>query len=88
MNGIGPNTTIKAQTLPVVTAAWIVMILLWVLFVPCLVLWILGRKKWQRTEAYQVYAEARKAWKQEKKAPAVEVEIVTLETPPEEENKE
>jgi beta-glucosidase len=60
MNGIGPNTVIKAKTLPAVLAAWVVMILLWLLFIPCLILWLRGRNRWFATAAYQDYKNARK----------------------------
>jgi len=68
MNGIGPNTVIKAQTLPLVTALRIVMVVLWILFVPCAVMWFLGKRKWKKTEAYLNYKTMLATRKAEKKA--------------------
>ena len=67
MNGIGPNTTIKAITLPLVSSARIIMVVLWVLFVGAVVLWILGKSKWKKTEAYLNYKTMKNTLKAEKK---------------------
>ena len=68
MNGIGPNTVIKAKELPLVGTVRMIMIVMWVLFVPCLVLWILGKAKWKKTEEYLSYKTMKNAIKEEKKA--------------------
>ncbi|MBQ8797242.1 MAG: glycoside hydrolase family 3 C-terminal domain-containing protein [Oscillospiraceae bacterium] len=68
MNGIGPNTVIKAKELPLVVAVRVIMILLWIFFIPCLVLWIRGKKKWKKTEEYLNYKTMKNAIKAEKKA--------------------
>ncbi len=67
MNGIGPDTRIKAQELPLVVTVRIAMIVLWVLFIPCLALWILGKNKWKKTEEYLNYRTMKTALKEEKK---------------------
>ena len=67
MNGIGANTTIRVKELPLVTTVRTVMIVLWVLFAGALVMWILGKKKWKKTEAYLDYKTMKNTLKQEKK---------------------
>ncbi len=66
MNGIGPNTTIKVHELPLVPAVLASAIVLWVLFAGALVLWIMGKKKWKKTEAYLDYKTMKNTIKQEK----------------------
>ena len=66
MNGIGPDTVIKAQTLPLVNTARMIAIALWVLFIPMLVLWIRGKNKWKKSEAYLDYKTLKRTIKQEK----------------------
>ena len=68
MNGIGPDTTIKVHELPLVTTLRIAMIVAWVLLVPVLVLWILGVRKFKKTEEYLDYKTMKKAIRDEKKA--------------------
>lgn len=68
MNGIGPDTVIKAKELPLVVTARIVMIVLWVLHVGAVILWIRGKNKWKKTEAYLNYKTMKNALKAEKKA--------------------
>ena len=67
MNGIGPDTVIKAKELPLVVTVRTVMIIIWVLFAGMLVLWILGKNKWKKTEAYLNYKTMKNALKAEKK---------------------
>ena len=67
MNGIGPDTVIKAKELPLIGTVRTVMIILWVLFAATLALWILGKKKWKKTEAYLNYQTMKNALKAEKK---------------------
>ena len=67
MNGIGANTTIRVKELPLITTIRTVMIVLWVLFAGALVMWILGKKKWKKTEAYLDYRTMKNTLKQEKK---------------------
>ena len=66
MNGIGPNTTIDVHELPLIGTLRTVMILLWVLSAGALVMWILGKKKWKKTEAYLDYKTMKQAIKEEK----------------------
>jgi len=68
MNGIGPDTTIVAKELPLVVTVRTVMIVLWVLFAGALVLWILGKNKWKKTEGYLNFKTLKNTIKQEKKA--------------------
>ena len=89
MNGIGPNTVIKAQILPIVKTAWTVMAVLWGLFILCLVLWILGAKKWKKTQEYLNYKTMKTALKEEKKFPkAVETVVQEPVEAPTEETKD
>ena len=67
MNGIGPDSVIKAQTLPLVVTARVIMIVAWILFAGALVLWILGKNKWKKTEEYLNYKTMRNTLKEEKK---------------------
>ncbi len=67
MNGIGADTVIKAKELPLVVTVRTVMIVLWVLFAGALVLWILGKNKWKKTEEYLNYKTLKNALKAEKK---------------------
>ncbi len=68
MNGVGPNTVIRATTPIVVTLVRVIAIVSGVVFVAMLVLWILGKKKWKKTEAYLSYKTMKNAIKAEKKA--------------------
>ncbi len=67
MNGIGPDTVIKTKELPLVTTVRTVMIVLWVLHAGAVVLWILGKNKWKKTEAYLNYKTMKNTLKAEKK---------------------
>ena len=67
MNGIGANTTIKVKTLPVVTLAFGLLILMWALFIPCAIMWGRGKKKWKKSEEYLAYRTMKNAMKGEKK---------------------
>jgi len=68
MNGIGPDTVIKAQTLPIVNTARLLAVVFWIVHVAAVVLWILGKNKWKKTEAYLDYKTMKNTLKQEKKA--------------------
>ncbi len=68
MNGIGPDTTIKAHELPLVTSLFTGAIVAWILFAAALALWVNGKNKWKQTEAYLDYKTMKKALKDEKKA--------------------
>ena len=68
MNGIGAETTVKAVALPIVNTVRVAMIVAWVLFAVMLVLWILGRRKWHKSEAYLNYKTMVNTVKTEKKA--------------------
>lgn len=68
MNGIGPDTVIEVHELPLVTTVRTAMIVAWVLAAAMVVLWILGKKKWKKTEAYLNYRTMKQALRDEKKA--------------------
>ena len=68
MNGIGPDTVIKAKTLPAVVIARVLAVTFWVLFAVMLMPWIKGVKKWKKTEAYLSYRTMKQTLKDEKKA--------------------
>ena len=61
MNGIGPDTTIVAHELPLVTTVRTVMIVMWVLFAAVLVLWIRGNCKFKKTAGYLDYKTMKRA---------------------------
>jgi beta-glucosidase len=67
MNGIGADTVIKSKELPLVVTVRTAMIVAWVLFAGALVLWIRGKNKWKKTEAYLDYQTMKNALKAEKK---------------------
>ena len=64
MNGMGPDTTIKITELKVITICKVVAIVFGVLFAAGVVMWVLGKRKFKKTEAYQAY----QAYKAAKKA--------------------
>ena len=68
MNGIGPDTIIDAHELPLISTLRILMILMWILHVGAVVMWVLGKNKWKKTEAYLDYQTMKKTLKDEKKA--------------------
>lgn len=68
MNGIGPDTIIKSKELPLVVTVRVIMIVLWVLLIPCLVLWVRGKNKWKKTEEYLNYKTMKNVLKAEKRA--------------------
>ena len=68
MNGIGADSVIKDQELPLVVTARTIAIVLWVLFAGALALWILGKKRWKKTEVYLNYKTLKNTLKEEKKA--------------------
>ncbi len=68
MNGIGADTIIKVHALPLIGTVTTIVIILWVLHAGAVVLWILGKNKWKKTEAYLNYKTMLKTMKAEKKA--------------------
>ena len=63
MNGIGKDTTIKATEPAVITNCRTAAIVLWVLFAVSLVLWVVNRSKFMKSEAAVSYKEFRKSLK-------------------------
>ena len=68
MNGIGADTVIEVHELPMVVTVRTVMIVLWVLHAGMVVLWILGKNKWKKSEAYLNYRTMKQTLRDEKKA--------------------
>ena len=64
MNGMGPDTTIKITELKIITICRVVAIVFGVLLAAGVVMWVLGKRKFKKTEAYKEY----KAYKAAKKA--------------------
>ncbi len=63
MNGIGPNTTIKAVQPGIIGTCKTAAIILSAIFVASLVMWILKVRKFKQTEAYATYKEFKKSLK-------------------------
>ena len=63
MNGVGPETTIVLHELAILKALRIVSIVSGVLFAACLVMWIIGKAKWKKTDEYQNYKRLKAAAK-------------------------
>ena len=59
MNGIGENTVVKPQVLPVVKLLRVAMGLCAVAAIVFGILWYRGKAKWQQTEAYRNYQGAK-----------------------------
>ena len=68
MNGIGPNTTIKALDLPMFATMKIAALVLLILGVVMIVLWSKNKKQWKKSEAYLNYKTLKNTAKAEKKA--------------------
>ena len=63
MNGIGPDTTIKAVEPSIITTCRTAAIVLWVLFAVSIVLWLTKRSKFLKTEEAVAYKEFKKSLK-------------------------
>ena len=63
MNGIGKDTTIKAVEPAIIGTCRTAAIVFWVLFAVSLVLWILKRSKFMKTEEAAAYKEFKKSLK-------------------------
>ncbi|MBO5711846.1 MAG: glycoside hydrolase family 3 protein [Acholeplasmatales bacterium] len=57
MNGVGPNTTVKARTLPAVVTCCVLSIVFTVIFTGCLGYYIYKRIKFTETEDYKNYKQ-------------------------------
>ncbi|MBQ8495470.1 MAG: glycoside hydrolase family 3 C-terminal domain-containing protein [Clostridia bacterium] len=64
MNGIGPDTVITAKPLTAGVVCTVVAIVAAVLFIPLVVLWAIGKRKWKQGEAYTAYKAAKAERKQ------------------------
>ena len=67
MNGVGADTTIKVQELPLVSMLKNIARISAVLFVVFAVLWVLGGKKFRKTAEYSAYKTFKKELKAQKK---------------------
>ena len=63
MNGVGPNTTVKAKTLPIVTAFLVLGIIFTVGFAAVLPNYVYTRIKFTKSEDYNDYKEYKKSLK-------------------------
>ena len=68
MNGVGADTTIKVHELPLVSLLKNIVRISVVLFIVFAVLWVLGGKKFRKTEEYKAYKDFKKSLKAAKKA--------------------
>jgi len=66
MNGMGPDTTVKRITPPLVITAVVLAVVFWILFAGCTVMWVLGSLKLKKTGEYAAF-QAMKAEKKGKK---------------------
>ena len=67
MNGIGPDTIVHAKTPEIVTLMITLAIVFGVLFAGATVLWVMGNKKWKKTQAYLDYITMKRAIRDEGK---------------------
>ena len=67
MNGVGADTTIKVQELPLVSMLKNIARISAVLFIVFAVLWVLGGKKFRKTAEYTAYKTFKKELKAQKK---------------------
>ena len=67
MNGIGSNTIVHAKNPEIVTLVTVLAIVSATLFVAATVLWVLGKKKWKKTQAYLDYITLKRAIREEEK---------------------
>ena len=68
MNGVGADTTIKVKELGLVSLLKNIARISVALFVVFTVLWVLGGKKFRKTEEYKAYKDFKKSLKAAKKA--------------------
>lgn len=68
MNGVGPDTTVKLTDLKVLVILRVVLTVFALLFVASVVMWILGKRKFKKTEICKSFKEYKKAYKLEKKS--------------------
>ena len=67
MNGVGPNTTVKALELGLIGTTRILAIVFAVIFVAALIPWIRGKRRWKRSQEYLDYKTLKTTLKTEKK---------------------
>ena len=61
MNGIGADTVVKAVTPSLITTCKTAAIVLWAVFAVSLVLWIVKKNKFKKSEAYTSWKEYKKS---------------------------
>lgn len=66
MNGVGDNTTIRLTEPKVITAVRTALILMGLLFIVSLVFWILKKRKFKKSEAYESFQALKAEYRQKK----------------------
>ena len=61
MNGVGPDTTIRLHELAILRTLRVMAVVSGVIFAATLVMWLIGRGRWQKTGEYQTYRRLKKA---------------------------
>ena len=61
MNGVGPDTTIRLHELAILRTLRVTAVISAVVFAASLVMWLIGRNRWQKTEEYRAYRRLKKA---------------------------
>ncbi len=67
MNGIGADTVVIPKEPTLFAVVRLLAVVTGILFVGAVVLWVLGKRKWKKTEAYLDYQTYRRAMKDEEK---------------------
>ena len=61
MNGMGPETTVKLKDIAIVSSFRTGAVVVSALFILCLVMWIVKKRKFKKTEDYTSYQAYRAA---------------------------
>ena len=67
MNGIGPQTTIKVKTLPLIIYLFIATVVSWIVYIPLRIMWKRGKKRFKKSPGYLDYQTFLRACKESKK---------------------
>ena len=67
MNGIGADTVVIPKEPTLFAVVRLLAVVTGILFVGAVVLWVMGKRKWKKTEAYLDYQTYRRAMKDEEK---------------------
>ncbi len=60
MNGVGPDTTVELTRPAVIGLTKTLAIIAGIAFVPCLVMWLRGKARWKKSDAYRDYKALRR----------------------------